>query len=213
MEIAASAAAGAPEIAEVFAREQQSLRDRGTPAGAVTVGDRLGDFALPDATGTLVSLTEVLAGGLAVLVFYRGGWCPYCNVALRAYQQALPDIEALGAHLVAISPQTPDRSLRTQTKAELSFTVLSDAGAQVARQLGIAFQPAGEVLETQRALGLDLGRWNVDQSLDLPMPTVLVVDRDRVVRFADTHADYTQRTEVDQILAALADAGKGPVDV
>ncbi|HET6951891.1 MAG TPA: peroxiredoxin-like family protein [Acidimicrobiales bacterium] len=201
---AAQLANDAPTIADVFAREQAGWRDSGVPAGAVAAGDRLPPFALPDADGTPVTLDDLLAGGPAVLVFYRGGWCPYCNIALRAYQaDLLPQLGRYGARLVAISPQTPRASARTQARAGLEFTVLSDAGSHLARQLGIAFQPAAEVVEAQRSLGLDLGRVNVDGAPDLPMPTVLVVDRSRVVRFADTQADYTARTEVADIVAAL----------
>jgi peroxiredoxin len=185
----------APQIAQVFAEEQQGWRDHGAPEDAVRAGDLLADFTLPDATGTPVSLSGLLGDG---------GWCPYCNIALRTYQaELLPQLDAFGARLVAISPQSPDQSLSTAEKAGLSFTVLSDARARIARRLGIAFQPAEHVLATQRDLGLDLTQVNAEGSPDLPMPTVLIVDQDRTVRFADTHADYTTRTEVTDILAAL----------
>jgi peroxiredoxin len=143
-----------------------------------------------------------------VIVFYRGGWCPYCNIALRSYQQELaPQLAGFGARLVAISPQSPDQSLSTAGKAGLSFTVLSDTGSQLARTVGIAFQPADEVLAAQRQLGLDLAKVNDTDAPELPMPTVLVVDGERIVRFADTHADYTARTEVPTIVAALESLG------
>ena len=201
---AASAHRLPPEIARTFADDQRGWRERGEPAGILAAGDRLEDFTLPDATGSAVTLGELVEQGPAVIVFYRGGWCPYCNVALRAYQtELLPQLERYGARLVAISPQSPDQSLSTAEKAALSFTVLSDAGAQLARNLGIAFQPAEEVLAAQRGLGLDLREVNDSQSPELPMPTVLIVDGDRVVKFADTHADYTARTEVATILDAL----------
>jgi peroxiredoxin len=202
---AASATQLPPQAAEVFAAEQQRWREQGVPEGTVAAGDVLADFTLPDATGAPVSLSETLADGPAVVVFYRGGWCPYCNIALRAYQtELLPELDARGVRLVAISPQSPNQSLSTSEKAELSFTVLSDPGARVARRLGIAFQPAEHVLAAQRELGLDLTQVNADGSPDLPMPTVLIVDPDRTVRFADTRADYTARTEVADILDALS---------
>ena len=182
---------------------------RGSPAGAVKAGDRLEPFTLDDATGTAVSLGQLVENGPAVIVFYRGGWCPYCNLALRAYQQdLLPELGAFGARLAAISPQNPDQSLSTSEKAELAFTVLSDPGCGVARRLGIAFQQADEVLGAQRQLGLDLAQANADGSAWLPRPTVLIVDQDRTVRFADIQPDYTARTEVADILAALAGLGE-----
>jgi peroxiredoxin len=197
-----------PEVANVFTDEQRGWRERGEPAGIVSAGDTLADFTLPDAGGTPVSLGELLADGPAVIVFYRGGWCPYCNLALRAYQaELLPELDRYNARLVAISPQSPDKSLRTKEKAELTFTVLSDAGAETARRLGIAFEPAEDVLAAQRELGLDLRSFNASGGTDLPMPTVLIVDSERTVRFADTHADYTARTEVAEVLAALAELG------
>jgi peroxiredoxin len=195
-------------VLETFTRDQAASRAKGLPADAVAVGDILSDFTLPDATGHEVSLSALVADGPAVLVFYRGGWCPYCNLALHQYQSELvPQLPAYGATLAAISPQKPDQSLSTAEKHDLQFAVLSDSGARVARTLGIAFEPAGDVLEAQRALGLDIRDGNADGSPELPMPTVLVVDIDRSVRFVDVHADYTSRTEVSEILAALAKLG------
>jgi len=201
---AASATHLPAEIAQVFADEQQGWRDRGAPAATIAVGSRLEDFTLPDATGAEVALGELVADGPAVIVFYRGGWCPYCNLALRTYQaELLPRLEAYGARLVAISPQSPDASLKTRERAELAFDVLSDRGSELARRLGIAFQPAEDVLAAQRQLGLDLKEVNAGGSADLPMPTVLIVDGDLTVRFVDARPDYTDRTEVPEIIAAL----------
>jgi peroxiredoxin len=192
------------EVLETFARDQVTSRAKGRPAGAVAIGDLLSDFTLPDATGHDVSLSDLVSNGPAVLVFYRGGWCPYCNLALHQYQSELvPRLASYGATLAAISPQKPDESLTTVEKHDLQFAVLSDAGARVARRLGIAFEPAEDVLEAQRALGLDIRDGNADGSAELPMPTVLIVGPDRTVQFADVQADYTSRTEVSEILAAL----------
>jgi peroxiredoxin len=170
----------------------------------VSVGDTLAPFALPDATGQIRTLEELTADGPAVIVFYRGGWCPYCNLTLRTYQQdLLPHLDAYSARLVAISPETPDASLSTQEKDELAYTVLSDAGAELASSLGITFEPSEKGLAAQRKLGLDIRTTRADGDTVLPMPTVLIVDRDHIVRFADIHPDYTGRTEVEDILAAL----------
>jgi peroxiredoxin len=192
------------EVLETFARDQAAWQANGRPADAVAVGNLLNDFVLPDATGRDVSLSDLLADGPAVLVFYRGGWCPYCNLALHQYQSELvPRLPRYGATLAAISPQKPDESLTTADKHGLQFAVLSDAGADVAQALGIAFEPSTDVLEAQRALGLDIRNGNADGSPELPMPTVLVIDSNRTVQFADVQVDYTRRTEVPEILAAL----------
>jgi peroxiredoxin len=195
-----------PEVIDVFDRSIQNLIDQGIPTGVVAVGDRLEPFTLSDATGTAVTLDHLVEVGAAVIVFYRGGWCPYCNLALRTYQQELlPEVVSYGARLVAISPQTPDQSLSTAEKAELDFTVLSDPGSRVAQQVGIVFQQADEVLDAQRTLGLDLTKFNAEGSTMLPRPTVLIVDQERRVRFVDVQPDYTARTEVADIIASLTD--------
>lgn len=193
------------EVREVFDRSIRDLLDGGIPAGSVKAGDVLESFTLDDATGTPVSLDQLVERGPAVVVFYRGGWCPYCNLALRTYQgELLPELSAYGARLVAISPQSPDESLSTVEKAALEFTVLSDPGSRLADRIGIAFEQSDDVLAAQRELGLDLAKVNAEGAVRLPRPTVLVVDRDRTVRFVDVQPDYTARTEVADIVAALA---------
>jgi len=194
------------DVLEVFDRSIQNLVDEGIPLDVVAVGDELAPFTLDDATGSPVTLDQLVHEGPAVVVFYRGGWCPYCNIALRTYQrELLPELARFGARLVAISPQTPDQSLSTVEKAELDFTVLSDPGSRVAKGVGIVFQQADDVLEVQRELGLDLAAVNAEGSTELPRPTVLIVDQDRVVRFVDVQPDYTARTEVAEILTALTE--------
>ena len=205
-QLKAHAAAHLPaEVVAVFGRGVEKLAAGGVGPGAVQAGDRLAPFTLDDATGQPVSLDQLVAAGPAVIVFYRGGWCPYCNLALRTYQrELLPGLGAFGARLVAISPQTPDESLSTAEKAELAFTVLSDPGARLAQRLGIAYRQADEVCAAQRQLGLELTEVNAEGSANLPHPAVLIVGQDRTVRFADISPDYTTRTEVSDILAALA---------
>lgn len=191
-------------VVEVFDRSIEDLLDQGIPSETIGIGDTLESFTLDDATGTPVDLDRLVADGPAVIVFYRGGWCPYCNLALRTYQrELLPELGRFGARLVAISPQSPDQSLSTAEKAGLEFIVLSDPGSRVAHRIGIAFQQADEVLAAQRTLGLDLEQVNAEGAVELPRPAVLIVDRDRVVRFVDVHPDYTSRTEVADIVVAL----------
>jgi peroxiredoxin len=204
-EVKATAASRLPEdVVAVFGSDQAALAAAGVPADAVSVGDTLAPFALPDATGQTRTLEELTAEGPAVIVFYRGGWCPYCNLTLRSYQRdLLPQLAAYSARLVAISPETPDASLSTQEKAELRYPVLSDAAAELASSLGITFQPSEAGLTTQRKLGVDIRTTRADNGTLLPMPTVLIVDRDHVVRFVDIHPDYTGRTEVNDILTAV----------
>jgi peroxiredoxin len=204
-DVKAAAAGRLPaEVVAVFASDQAALAAGGIPTGAVAVGDKLAAFTLLDATGQPRTRDELTVDGPAVIVFYRGGWCPYCNLTLRSYERdLLAQLSAYSARLVAISPETPDASLSTQERAELTYTVLSDTGAHLADALGITFDPSEEGLAAQRALGVDIRTTRADGGTRLPMPTVLIVDPGHIVRFVDIHPDYTGRTEVSEILAAL----------
>jgi peroxiredoxin len=192
------------EVAEAFAAEQSDLASAGAPTGAARAGDRMPDGELLDVGGQPTTLAETLGANPAVIVFYRGAWCPYCNIALRTYQaQLVPALAERGIPLVAISPQTPDGSLSTQETKELTFTVLSDPGNQIAGRLGILTAPSEGVRAAQLQLGLDVAKVNADGTTALPMPTVIVADAAGVIRWIDVHRDYTTATEPDQILRAI----------
>ena len=191
------------EVSEIFLREQRTLASV-TPEGVIEPGARLPDAALLDPQGHTTSLSGALAGRQGVLVFYRGAWCPYCNLALRTYQAALVDeLEARGVQLVAISPQRPDGSLTMQEKHGLRFPVLSDPGSTLGRAAAIMTQPGAEALAAQVKLGLDLEEVNADGTQAIPMPATLILDRDLIVQWVDVHPDYSKRSEPEQILAAL----------
>ena len=191
-------------IAEAFAVEQHALAAAGDPSDVAQAGTRLPDGKLLDVAGQPTSLAETLGGKPAVIVFYRGGWCPYCNIALRTYQaQLVPVLTARGISLIAVSPQTPDGSLSTKEAKELTFTVLSDPGNQIAGQLGILTAPSDGARAAQLQLGLDLAQVNADRTTALPMPTVVIADADGVIRWIDVHLDYTTMTEPGQVLQAV----------
>lgn len=193
-----------PELSATFAGEQADLRDAGVPDGAVRPGTALPDARLLTATGDDVSLTDVLGASGTVLVFYRGAWCPYCNITLRTYQQELlPALRERGVELVAVSPQTPEGSEQAVTAGELAFTVLSDPGNALVRELGLLTEPSADAQAAHEQLGFDVADSNADDTREIPYPTVLVVDADGVVRFMDVHVDYTTRTEVAEVLAAV----------
>ncbi len=199
------------EVAAAFAAEQHDLAAAGAPTGTARPGDRMPDGDLLDVAGAPTTLAETLAGRPAVIVFYRGGWCPYCSIALRAYQaQLVPPLTELGIPLIAISPQAPDGSLSTQEAKQLTFTVLSDPGNQIGDQLGILTRPSEGARAAQMQLGLDLTKVNADGTTALPMPTVIIVDADGVIRWIDVHRDYTSRTEPAQVMQAITQATGGP---
>lgn len=184
-------------------RATEELANSGIADRSLKECDRAPNFTLPDATGQSVELQSLLKKGPVVISFYRGQWCPYCNLELRTLQQALPEFESLGATLVAISPQTPDNSLSTQEKHELSFPVLSDVGNQVARQFGLVFQLPENIRAIYDAFGIDLQAHNGDDRFELPLPATYVMDRDGTIVLAFVEADYTQRLDPSEIVAAL----------
>ncbi len=174
---------------------------------ALGVGDRAPDFVLPNATGQSVRLSDLLADGPVVLTFYRGAWCPYCNTQLRDYQEALGAIEAAGASLAAVSPQTPDGSVTMQERNRLTFPVLSDVGNQVSRDYGLVFQVDDATRERYEAVGIDLAEANGTDTWELPVPATYVIDPSGVIRFAFVEADYTQRAAPRDVLDALGRLG------
>jgi peroxiredoxin len=193
------------EVLAVFDGEQKALDAGGTPAGVAEVGTPLPDGALLDVRGEPTTLAAARAGRAAVVVLYRGEWCPYCNVTLRVYQQDLvPALNEKGVELIAVSPQSPDGSLTMQEKHELTFTVLSDPGNQIAKALGVLTHPSESVRALHAQMGDIVAKGNADGTDGLPMPTVVVVDAAGTIRWIDVHPNYSTRTEVSEILAALS---------
>lgn len=191
-------------VLSTFGAEQAALRAAGVPAGVAAPGDAMPDGQLLDVHGAPTTLANALGGRSAVVVFYRGAWCPYCNLALRTYQEQLvPQLAARDIPLVAISPQKPDGSLTTQEQNELTFTVLSDPGNQIASKLGVLTAPGEAARAAPLTLGVDASAANADGTDGLPMPTVVVVDSTGIIRWIDVHPDYTTRTEVADIVDAL----------
>ena len=187
----------------IMANATQELIEANIAANALKVGDTIPAFTLPNVKGTNTSSDELLAKGPLVISFYRGGWCPYCNMELRALQQLLPDFEQTGAQLVAISPQTPDNSLNTQEKNKLAFEVLSDVGNNITRSFGLVFTMPADLQNLYDHFGLDLPKHNGDRTFELPMPATYVVDKNGTIQYAFIPADYTQRAEPADVLAAL----------
>jgi peroxiredoxin len=192
------------DVLNAFGAEQDALQEAGVPAGVAAPGSVMPDAQLLDVHGEPTTLAAAVGGRSAVVVFYRGAWCPYCNLTLRAYQEGLvPLLAERDIPLVAISPQKPDGSLSTQEQNELTFTVLSDPGNRIADALGVLTAPGDATRAAQLTLGIDLSATNADGTYGLPMPTVVVVDRAGIIRWIDVHPDYTTRTEVAHIVGAL----------
>jgi peroxiredoxin len=191
------------EIREAMERADMELAASGILDRALKAGERGPEFRLPDARGGFVRLNDLLAKGPVVLSFYRGGWCPYCNLELRALQAVLPKITGLGAKLVAISPQTPGESFSTAEKNELAFSVLSDVGSATAKAFGIAFDLAEELRPIYARFGHALPDKNGDESWVLPIPATYVIDRDGTVALAFVDVDYRNRLDPAEIITVL----------
>jgi len=190
------------EIQNLYAQGVKDVAATGIEARALGVGDKAPDFTLPEARGETVRLYDLLEEGPVVLTWYRGGWCPYCNLELAAYQQMLDEFEAAGVQLVAISPELPDKSLTTAEKQELSFKVLSDTGNKAARKYNIVFELPKPIAENYSGF-FDFEEVYGDTSHELPLPATYVVDRDGIIRYAFAKADYTLRAEPSKVLAIV----------
>lgn len=171
---------------------------------AIQVGQQAPGFELPDPEGKAVSLAALLAQGPVVLTFYRGSWCPYCNLQLRAFQARLAEIQALGATLVAVSPQVPDGSMTQDEMDALEFPVLSDQDAKTASNYGVAWEVPAFLIEHMRVdRNLDLETINNGNGSILPIPATFVLSPEGVVVWSYVDVDYRTRSEPDDIINAL----------
>ncbi len=179
------------------------LKETGIESNAKKAGDRAPDVNLPNAKGEMVSLESLWKKGPVIAIFYRGGWCPYCNLELRAWQTHLSELTSLGATLVAISPQTPDHSLSTAEKNELAFPVLSDSAMVAADGFGIAFTLPPELAELYSSVGHNLPELNGNGQWILPIPATFVIDQTGVIQFAHVEADYRNRAEPTEVMEVV----------
>lgn len=193
-----------PEVRAAYARGMDAVGKSGILDKAKKVGDPAPDFTLKDAGGKEMKLSEILKNGPVVLTWYRGGWCPYCNIALAALQEELPEIKKAGAQLVALTPELPDKSAVTMKKNELSFEVLTDLNHKVAKSYGIAFELTPEVRDLYKQK-FNLTDFNGVEAGDgtLPLAATYIIDRKGVIRWAFFDADYRKRAEPSEIVAFL----------
>lgn len=192
-----------PDKAAIMQRATDALSQEFTTRQPLAVGELAPDFTLTNAVGKEIHLSEKLKQGAALLTFYRGGWCPYCNLELRAYQQVLPQSRELGASLIAVSPQTPDASLSTAEKNHLEFDVLSDVGSCIAQAYGIAFTLPDELKALYTQLGHALPDTNGTDDWMLPVPATFVIDQNHRIVLAHIDVDYRNRLEPAKAIALL----------
>ncbi|MBV8990151.1 MAG: AhpC/TSA family protein [Solirubrobacterales bacterium] len=192
-----------PELLNGFAVAARRLDALDFALRAPQTGDQPPDFTLPDQHGEQVSLSSLLRRGPVVLIFYRGEWCPYCNLQLRTFQAHLAQITELGAQLVAISPQTPDHSLSMAEKNELGFLVLSDVRATVIDGYGLKYDVDPGTRGLLESAGNDVGAHNGPGGWVLPAAATFVIGTDGNVRYANVRGNWTERAEPASVLAVL----------
>jgi peroxiredoxin len=211
--VAEAAARVPPELMAELERSIEQVRDSGIEERALGEGDLAPPFTLPNAEGRPVALKDLLRRGPLIISFYRGIWCPYCNLELRAYQRILGEIRAAGGDFIAISPQTPDNSLKMAETNAIQFEVLSDHGNGVAAEFGIAYPAPDAVRRTTAMLGVDIDSINGVQDSQLPVSATYVIDADRRIALASVDADFRVRLEPAEALAALEALVRAPAAV
>ncbi len=192
-----------PAAVAVLHRATDELVASGAQNRALKVGEVAPEFLLPDPDGHMVSSKTLLEYGPLVVTFYRGAWCPFCNLDLSALEQARPEIEARGATLVAISQQTAPNSRKSQRQNGLGFPILGDHGGDVATQFGLRWTLPDYLRDVQKALGADLTQFNGEDSWTLPMPARYIIAQDGTIAYAEVNADYTMRPEPSAIFPVL----------
>lgn len=193
-------------VIEIMHRATAELRASGLANGALKVGDKAPAFTLTDPEGNSVSSIELLKKGPLVVSFYRGVWCPYCNMDLQALEMELPQIKQLGASLVAISPQSAANSRKSTRQNNLTFPVLNDIQNKVAAAFGVRYQLPDYLIELYKSFKNDLPAINDDDSWSLPIPGRFVIDTHGVIIYAEVDPDYTSRPETELLLPSLKKA-------
>ena len=188
---------------ETMHRATAELKASGQEARALKVGDKAPQFTLKDADGAPVSSTDLLSRGPLIVTFYRGAWCPYCNMELQALEAALPSFRARGAMLAAISPQTAANSRKSIRNNNLTYPILSDPGNETANGFGLRFTLPDYLVALYKGMKNDLPAFNGDPSWTLPMPARYVVRSDGFIAYAEVNADYTRRPDPEDLLPAL----------
>lgn len=192
-----------PAVVEALHRAVNDLIASGAEEKALKIGDTAPTFSLPNPTGELVSSAELLAKGPLVVSFYRGVWCPYCNLDLQALEEARKAIEARGATIVAISQQTAANSRKSQRENNVEFAILGDKGGVVAEKFGVRWTLPDYLQVIHKKVGADITVFNDENSWTLPMPARFVISQNGIIEYAEVNADYTQRPEPSEVFSVL----------
>ncbi len=191
------------EVLKLLFSKTEELINSGIAERTLNAGDEIPQINLPNAVGKTIDVNSMLKDGPVVISFYRGAWCPYCNLELNALQQILPEIKSLDAQLIAISPNTPDNSISSIEKHGLEFEVLTDAGNKIAKEFRLVFNLAEDLRPIYQQFNFDITNYNGDESWELPIPATYIVNTDGKIVHSFVNADYTQRMEPTEIIRKL----------
>ena len=192
-----------PEILKHLRDYVLKLSQSGLAAKALTTGDKAPMFTLVDMHDREIVFSDLLKQGPVVINFYRGDWCPYCNLELRSFQKALPEISALGATVVSISPQLLCGTLLATEKFMLTFELLSDVGNVVAHKFGLVFKLDMKMIPVYKHFCVDLPAVNGDDSYELPIPATYIIDTHGMIVKDYVNADYTKRLDPEEVIKFL----------
>ena len=191
------------EVLEAFGKSIEDLQKKKIEEKSIKLGEIMPEFLLPNVKNGIINSKEILKNGKMIIAFYRGSWCPYCNLELKALQENLSKINDKKVSLVAISPQSPDNSLTVIEKHNLTFEVLTDKDNTFAKQLGIIFELQDFVLPFYNALGINLSSFNKNDDNSLPIPAVFVVNENGIIIYKFADANYMNRIDIDELLNTL----------
>lgn len=191
------------EVLEVFGKSIQDLKAKNIEDSSIKIGDKFPDFSLSSTNDKTVALKELLQSGKVIVAFFRGSWCPYCNLELKALQDNLKQITDKNVTLVAVSPQTSDYSEELKSNHNLEFELLTDKNNALAKQLGIAFELQNYVIPTYSSLGIELSEYNENNNNELPVPAVFVIDTNGSITYKFVDTNYMNRINIQELIAQL----------
>lgn len=191
------------EVLEVFGKSIEELKTKNMEESSMSIGERFPDFGLTNTNNEIVELKEFLKNGKVIVAFFRGSWCPYCNLELKALQDNLRQITARKATLVTISPQIADYSEELKDNYQLNFEVLMDKDNALAKQLGISFGLQEYVIPTYGSLGIELSKYNENDNNELPVPAVFVIDTNGCITYKFVDTNYMNRIDIQELIEQL----------
>lgn len=191
------------EVLEVFGKSIQDFKTENIEKNSIKIGEKFPDFSLPNTCDKIINLKELLKKGKVIAAFFRGSWCPYCNLQLKALQEHLKEITERMATLVAISPQIPDYNEELKVNHHLDFELLTDKDNALSKDLGISFELQHYVIPVYSSLGIELSDYNENNNNKLPVPAVFIIDTDHTITYKFVDTNYMNRINIQELIEQL----------